>query len=222
MSVCQGRETHIDLPNFFSELDRIFGVEQVYKRPRFASHQENLRVSLEIVRQVKRLNIARNPNEALKAHFDYIFNTQEHQLENQSIGDYRSMKAVPLHGNPLNFVSSEFDANELLQRNYEPHVDVLSWFKFREDFIYKSVLRKERAISIIQHMFATTGNRSRDDLDARQENMAALPIGYYFINSTSLPVSIVVESKYLPNLDAAHFNIMNRIGNYSIGAHSFL
>jgi len=189
---------------------------------RFATHQENLQVSLNIVRLTRRLNITRNSNEALKAHFDHIFRIQEHQLGNQSTSDYHTMKAVPAHGNPLSFVSNEIDANELLQRNYEPNVEVLSWFKFREDFIYKSVLKKEKAISTIQNMFATTGNGSNDDLDLKHEQRVTLPVEYSLINGTSLPVSIVVESNYLPNLDASHSSVVNRIENYSIGVHSFL
>lgn len=122
------KETQVHLAHFFSELDRIFGIEQVYKGPRFAPHREIVEVSLEIVKQVRRLNASKNSNEAIRKHFDYIFNIQEHQLDKQLIGDYRSMKLVPAYGNPLGFISNEIDADELLlPKDHKPNDEVLSY-----------------------------------------------------------------------------------------------
>jgi hypothetical protein len=187
------------------------------------SDREIVEFSLEIVKQVRRLNASKNLNEAIRKHFDYIFNIQEHQLGKQLTDDYRSMKVVPAFGCPLDFISNEIDADELLlPKDHKPNDEILSWFKFREDFIYKSVLKRQKAVSQVRSMFDITGKRSSDYMDLLEELLLTHSVSYSFVSSSHLPVYLVIESEYLPKFDATHCTVEYRLRDYVINGHSFL
>ncbi len=69
-------------------------------------------------------------------HFDYIFELQIRQMEKRLPDGYNSRLGMPQNGNPMSGISDEKDAEHLLME-YRPSEDVVSWFAFRENLLFK-------------------------------------------------------------------------------------
>ena len=99
--------------------------------------RENLEYSQRYVNYIRQKNMAENQNPVMARHFDQILGIQSRQLGQRIPLGYVSEIAMPENGNPLKYIFSEQDADDLYMTEYSPEREVLSWFTFRENLLFK-------------------------------------------------------------------------------------
>jgi hypothetical protein len=94
-----------------------------------------------------RLNESKTWNPDMRAHFQHILELLRTQLDRRD--DYTSLVGLPEHGNPLFGLDNPED-RQLLDA-YEPPEEVVSWFNFRNNLLFKYMPRSKVIERMEQH-----------------------------------------------------------------------
>lgn len=109
--------------------------------------QDILRFCRQTVGTMMRLNESKTWNPDMRDHFRHMLELLRAQLVRRD--DYTSHVGMPDHGNPL-FGLDEPEARELLE-GYTPAEEVVSWFNFRNNLLFKYMPRSKVIERMEQH-----------------------------------------------------------------------
>jgi hypothetical protein len=213
---------------FSNHVDDIFG-DVVYNLPLHEKLvlpiDKILRISLEIIKGARRDNMLYVVNPQIRQHFDRIFRIQKYQLEKRLRKNYGyfSLVAMPRNGNPLWDIDDDTDIDQLLPA-YRPPNNVLTWFQFRDNFVFRRFLKAEMIRAKLEQIFGTLGG-SPPALKIDYEILNTIEVNYT-IDTDGGAVYLIVDDYFLPKYgivdDRQTAIVEHRIANYIIRNHLIL